>query len=114
MELKLLKKDTVYMISAKGSMDLYSSMPLKNMLIQLLKKDIDRFIINLAEVDAIDSGGIGALVNIASTVQKLDAKLAVTNVQETVRECINAMKVSTYIPLTDSIAEALSLLNEGA
>jgi anti-sigma B factor antagonist len=111
-ELKLLKKDDVYMISAKGIMDLYSSIPLKDLVIKILGKNIDKLIINLANIDDIDSGGIGALINICSTVQKLNAKLFVINIQQSVKDCIKSMKVAEYIPLADSVAEAVSLLNK--
>jgi anti-sigma B factor antagonist len=112
MDLKLLKKDSVYMISAEGVMDLYSSIPLKDLAIKIFGKNIDRLIINLAEVDSIDSGGIGALINICSTVQKLNAKLVITNANQSVKDSIRSMKVAEYIPMTDSVTEALSILNK--
>jgi anti-sigma B factor antagonist len=112
MELKLLKKDDIYMISAKGAMDLYSSIPLKDLIINILGKNIDRLIINLKEVDSIDSGGIGALINICSTVRKLNARLAITNMQDAVKNSIKSMKVTEYIPLTNSVHEAVLLVNE--
>ncbi len=110
MELKLLKKDDIYMISAKGTMDLYNSIPLKDLTMKILEKNIDRLIINLAGVYSIDSGGIGALINICSTVRKLNAELAITNMQESVKDCIKSMKVTGYFPLTETISEAVSLV----
>lgn len=112
MVLKLLKKDNIYMISAKGAMDLYTSIPLKDLVISILKKNVDRIIINLAEVDTIDSGGIGALINICSTVQKLNARVVITNMQQSVKEDIKLIKAIEYIPLTDSVGEAVSLLSK--
>ncbi len=112
MELKLLRKDTMYMVSAKGAMDLYTSIPLKDLVISLLKKNIDRIIINLAEVHTIDSGGIGALINICSTVQKLNARVVITNMQQSVKESIKSIKAIEYIPLTNSVGEAVSLLSK--
>lgn len=111
MDLKLLKKDDIYMVSVIGSMELYSSIPLKDLIMQILRKNIDRLIINLAEVDSIDSGGIGTLINICSTVQKLNAELVVINVNQSVQGCIKSMKVGDYIPLANSVGEAVSLLN---
>lgn len=112
MVLKLLKKDNIYMISAKGTMDLYTSIPLKDLVMSILKKNVDRIIINLAEVDTIDSGGIGALINICSTVQKLNARVVITNMQQSVKEDIKLIKAIEYIPLTDSVGEAVSLLSK--
>jgi anti-sigma B factor antagonist len=112
MKLKLFRKDDIYMISAKGSMDLYSSIPLKDLIMQILRKNIDKLIINLADVDSIDSGGIGALINLSSTVQKLNAKLVITNMNQSIKDNIKSMKVTEYIPLADSVAEAVLILNE--
>ncbi len=112
MELKLFKKDDMYMISAKGSMDLYSSIPLKELVMKILGKTTDQLIINLAEVDSVDSGGIGALINMCSTAQKLNADFVITNVQDFVKQSIASMKVSEYIPLADTVSEAVAFLNK--
>jgi anti-sigma B factor antagonist len=112
MELKLFKKDDIYMISAKGSMDLYNSIPLKDLIMGILRKNVDQIIINLAEIDAIDSGGIGALINICSTFTKLNAGLFIVNMQQSVKNSIRAMKVTEYIPLADSVSAAVLLLNQ--
>ena len=67
MELKIRKNGDVYIIDVTGEMDLYNSYKLKELVMKMLEKNVKNFVINLEQVDYIDSSGIGALIYICST-----------------------------------------------
>jgi anti-sigma B factor antagonist len=107
MELKIRKNGENYIIDVNGEMDLYNSYKLKELVMKMLEKKVTRFIINLENVDYIDSSGIGALIYICSTIRKLYLKLVITNIHGSVKKVIELTKLMGYFPITPTIDEAL-------
>ena len=62
MELKIRKNGEIYIIDVNGEMDLYNSYKLKELVMKMIEKNVKLFVINLEQVDYIDSSGIGALI----------------------------------------------------
>ncbi|MDR2702684.1 MAG: anti-sigma factor antagonist [Spirochaetaceae bacterium] len=107
MELKIRKNDEIYIIDVLGEMDLYNSYKLKELMMKMLEKKIERFIINLEDVEYIDSSGIGALIYITSTIKKMSLKLAITNVRGSVKKVIELTKLTGFFPILPSLEEAV-------
>ena len=70
---------------------------------KMLEKNVKSFIINLEQVDYIDSSGIGALIYICSTIKKMNLKLAISNIHGSVKKVImknkgvNAKDISSRV-----------------
>ena len=111
MELKIRKINENYIIDVNGEMDLYNSYKLKELITKMLEKKVTKFIINLENVDYIDSSGIGALIYICSTIKKLSLKLAITNIHGSVKKVIELTKLMGYFPIVNSIEEALQRMD---
>ncbi len=107
MELKIRKNGNNYIIDVNGEMDLYNSYKLKELVMKMLEKRVVRFIINLENVDYIDSSGIGALIYICSTIKKMSLRLIITNIHGSVKKVIELTKLMGYFPITNSIEEAI-------
>ena len=112
MELKVRKDGEVYIIDVEGEMDLYNAYKLKELSISLLEKKASRFIINLQDVDYMDSSGIGALIFICSTIKKQNLKLALTNIHGSVKKVIELTKLTSYFPISATMEDALKLVQE--
>ncbi len=112
MELKIRKTGTNYIIDVNGEMDLYNSYKLKELVMKMLEKKVERFIINLENVDYIDSSGIGALIYICSTIKKQGYKLVITNIHGSVKKVIELTKLMGYFPIMNSIEEAILRMEE--
>lgn len=112
MELKIRKNGDVYIIDVNGEMDLYNSYKLKELIMKMLEKQVKFFVINLEQVDYIDSSGIGALIYICSTVKKMNLKLAISNVHGSVKKVIELTKLTGYFPIANSVEEALMIVKE--
>ena len=111
MELKIRKNGDVYIIDVNGEMDLYNSYKLKELVMKMIEKNIKIFIINLEQVDYIDSSGIGALIYISSTIKKMNLKLAISNIHGSVK-VIELTKLMGYFPIANSVEEALLMVKE--
>ena len=112
MELKIRKNGDVYIIDVNGEMDLYNSYKLKELVMKMIEKNIKIFIINLEQVDYIDSSGIGALIYISSTIKKMNLKLAISNIHGYVKKVIELTKLMGYFPIANSVEEALLMVKE--
>ncbi|MDA8411723.1 MAG: anti-sigma factor antagonist [Treponema sp.] len=112
MELKIRKSGENYIIDVNGEMDLYNSYRLKELVMKMLEKKVERFIVNLEQVDYIDSSGIGALIYICSTIKKMNLRLVITNIHGSVKKVIELTKLMGYFPITPTIEDALAKLEE--
>jgi anti-sigma B factor antagonist len=112
MDLKLRKNGEVFIIDVNGEMDLYNSYKLKELVMKMLEKNVKSFIINLEQVDYIDSSGIGALIYICSTIKKMNLKLYIVNIHGSVKKVIELTKLMGYFPIANSVDEALLMINE--
>ena len=107
LELKIRKNDDIYIIDVNGEMDLYNSYKLKELVMKMLEKKIQKFVINLESVDYIDSSGIGALIYISSTLKKLNLRLLICNVRGSVKKVIELTKLMGYFPITGTVVDAV-------
>ena len=112
MELKIRKNGEIYIIDVNVEMDLYNSYKLKELVMKMLEKNVKKFIINLEQVDYIDSSGIGALIFICSTIKKMNLKLSISNVHGSVKKVIELTKLMGYFPISNSVEEAILSLSE--
>ena len=112
MDLKIRKNGEIYIIDVNGEMDLYNSYKLKELVMKMLEKNVKNFIINLEQVDYIDSSGIGALIYICSTMKKMNLKFAISNVHGSVKKVIELTKLMGYFPIANSVAEALLMIKD--
>ena len=112
MELKIRKNGEIYIIDVNGEMDLYNSYKLKELVMKMIEKNVKLFVINLEQVDYIDSSGIGALIYICSTIKKMNLKLAISNIHNKVKKVIELTKLMGYFPIANSVDEALLMVKE--
>lgn len=112
MELKIRKNKEVFIIDVTGEMDLYNSYKLKELVMKMLERQVKCMIINMEEVDYIDSSGIGALIYICSTMKKANLKLFITNIHGSVKKVIELTKLMGYFPITNSLEEALQKMED--
>lgn len=107
MELKIRKNESIYIVDVIGEMDLYNSYKLKELFMKMLEKKIEKFIINMEEVEYIDSSGIGALIYITSTIKKMNLHLAIIHIHGSVKKVIELTKLSGFFPIHTSLEEAI-------
>ena len=107
MELKIRKNKEVYIVDITGEMDLYNSYKLKELVAKMLERSVQGIILNMEEVEYIDSSGIGALIYISSTLKKQNVRLFITNIHGSVKKVIELTKLMGFFPITNSLEETL-------
>jgi anti-sigma B factor antagonist len=111
METRILKKaGDIYLIELQSGLDLYNSNQLKELVIKMAEKKIEKFIIDMSRVDKINSAGIGALIYVSSTIKKMNGQLVITKINDSVKNAMEVSKLSRYFQITASLQEALDLI----
>jgi len=110
LELKIRKNNEIYVIDVSGELDLYNSHKLKELVMKMVNKKIHKFVINLQNVEYIDSSGIGALIYIYSTAKKLDIEFLISNIHGSVKKVIELTKLMNYFPIVNKVGDAVKRL----
>jgi len=105
--------DDGYLVELSGSMDLYSSNQLKELVMKMIKNKAERFIINLNEVNVVNSSGIGALIYISSTLKKLNCPLIIVAPEGPAMNALEVTRLKSYFTIVPTLKEALALAAEG-
>jgi anti-sigma B factor antagonist len=111
MDIKIRTNQLIYIIDVEGEMDLYNSNQLKDLVMKMIEKKVERFIINVENIEIVDSSGLGALIFISSTLKKMNLRLAIANVRRPVRQVLEKVRLSGYFPLYDDIEAAIKDLS---
>ncbi len=77
---------------------------------KLLEAGQRKFLLNLADVDYIDSSGLGELVTSFTTVRNRGGELKLLNLTRRVRDLLQITKLLTVFEAFDSETEALKTL----
>jgi len=110
MEIKLSRNnDDMYLLELSGSLDLYSANQLKDLVMKIISKKAERFIIDLSKVDNVNSSGIGALIFVSSTLKKLQCPLVIIVSEGPVLTALEVTRLKNYFSIAPSLKEALSM-----
>jgi anti-sigma B factor antagonist len=107
MNIKIRTNQLIYIIDVEGEMNLCDSNQLKELVMKMIEKKVEHFIINVERITSIDSNGIGALIYISSTLKKMHLNFAIANVRAPVREVMEKIRLAGFFPLYESIDEAI-------
>ncbi len=97
-------------IHLTGEMDLYSSNALKETVAELWKDGHTRLVIDLSELDYVDSSGIGALLGVYSSSQKRGHRIIFCGATGSVLKVIELTKLDGFLPLERSLEQALEAI----
>ena len=115
MEIKILKNEhDIYLVELEGAMDLYSSNRLKELVMKMIEKKVERVIVDLKEVERVNSAGIGALIFISSTLKKLNCPLVIVVPEGPVMNALEVTRLKNYFTIAPSLKEAVSLVAKEA
>lgn len=88
---------------------LYQNMvvPFQEALISVVDQGNDKLIIDLSDVDIINSSGLGALILISDRLNKIGGKLVVMGLRPLLKELFQRMHLDSLFAVTENQKEAL-------
>lgn len=95
-------------VDVTGDIDLHRSLEFQQSLLKLLDSKPKRIVVNLSEVQYMDSSGVASLVKLLSRVRalKIDLKLCCLNPR--VRSVFEITRLDSVFDLAESEQEALN------
>ncbi len=83
------------------------SAALRSLVCELLREGHKKILLNLAQVNYIDSSGLGHLVSAFTTVRKQDGELKLLKLTNKVHDLMQITKLYTVFDIRDDEAEAV-------
>ena len=100
--------DDLIIIDLEGELTLYSSPPLKEMLIELTTQDKINVILNFEKVEYMDSSGLGVLIASLTKFRKKRGDLKLCCLAAPVRMALKLTKLHNMFEIFDSEKEAVA------
>ncbi len=96
----ITKQDNLTII--KPSQDVVASMVkgLREELLGLVKGGTRELVIDLSDVEMVDSMGLGTIISTYNSLSKVGGNLKVTNVSKDVYDLFKAMRLDTHFEVT--------------
>ena len=107
-----LPSATQAVLTPSGRMDVESSPAVRQAIMNAWNKGVKIVIINLSEVEFMDSSGLSALVSGMKALRKTGGQLCICNANAQVRTAMRLTMLDRVFPIFDSIAEALGNTSE--
>ncbi len=85
---------------------------LHDKLYEFIDQDKKKFVVDLSQVDWMNSTGLGILISAYTTLRNNDGKLKLANVTEKIKSLLVITKLDPVFESYDSIAEAIESFNE--
>jgi anti-sigma B factor antagonist len=95
-------------VEAKGEIDLYTAPKLKEELGSLVEQDRVRIVIDLADVEFLDSTGLGVLIGSLKRCRERDGDFALAAPRETVQKVLHITGLDKVFPIHATVDEATS------
>jgi anti-sigma B factor antagonist len=107
MELKTVSAESeLSVIALVGEMDLYTADQLKRYVTEHFAAQSSPLIIDMKDLDYIDSSGIAALLHAFSTAKKHGQDICFANVHGSVRKVIDLTSLTNFFPMAATVDEA--------
>ena len=99
MEVKVFQKDDYTVLKLKGSLDIYTSLDLKNSIDQIAMKPVRLLVFDLSEIDYVDSSGIGTLIKIVNQVHDANGEFYITGLKPMIEKIFKVAGLMTYFTI---------------
>ncbi|MBN1353407.1 MAG: STAS domain-containing protein [Candidatus Omnitrophica bacterium] len=100
------KKDYVYHVELKGSLDTDTYRELEDELKEIIDDKTKAIILDMSGVSYISSAGISVVVHAKKALKERHATFAMTNLQPQIEKVFAAMKILPIIDIFDNMPEA--------
>lgn len=107
MRIEKKKKNDVSVVKVSGDIDISSSQEVRQYFESLLEENGNKVIINLGEVEYVDSSGLAAFVDILKKMRASGGTLKLSNVPGKVKGLFEITKLDKIFDMVDDEDDAL-------
>ena len=102
------KMQDVWVLTPKGRIDASCSAQIKDKVLSMIDDHKYRLLLDLSEVDFIDSSGLGTLVSCLNTMNKAGGALKLCSFQENPKQVFEMTRLDRVFEVFDYRGEALN------
>jgi Ca-activated chloride channel family protein len=102
----------IYEIQLEGQLDLYKCPELKSKVKYAIEDGYRYFIMDMTNLNYIDSSGIGTLIQISNWLKNRGGMIVITNVQGNVEKIFELTKLNEFFIIKDSLASGRMMIQE--
>jgi anti-sigma B factor antagonist len=107
-------KDGILVVDCSGRILFGEESSLLRDTVKKVLSDYKRIVLNLGEVDYIDSGGLGILVELRTSAQHAGGTIKLTSLTKRVGDLLQITKLLTVFDVYNSEAEAVESFRKAA
>ena len=105
MDIQTIEKNGNYKIQVSGQVDLYTSPNLRKAILESVDKSKDIVIVQLSQVEYMDSSGVATLVEGLRSAKKQKKSFQILSPSHAVRKVLNLSRLETVFTITESNEE---------
>lgn len=105
MDIQTIEKNGNYKIQVSGQVDLYTSPNLRKAILESVDKSKDIVIVQLSQVEYMDSSGVATLVEGLRSATKQKKSFQILSPSHAVRKVLNLSRLETVFTITESNEE---------
>ncbi|MFE5402760.1 STAS domain-containing protein [Streptomyces sp. NPDC004596] len=103
---------TAAVVTVAGDMDLHTASVLSEHALTVVQEGAPHLVLDLAQVDFVDSTGLSTLINLMHATQEAHGSLRLAAVPERLARMVTMTGISQLIPVHATVAEALAVQAE--
>ncbi len=104
----IIRHDDVVILQLVGEIDMHSGTELRGELLEIAQKPPAQTIINMSEVDFMDSSGVAILIEALQLHRRNSSQLKLVGINQRVRSIFEISRLDTVFEIYDSEDEAVS------
>ncbi len=102
------REDGVTVLALSGDVDLHRSVEMRERLLEVMNEKPETMVINLSQVDFMDSSGLATLVEAMQLSRRYGGQIKLVGVQQRVRSILEISRLDSIFPIFENEAEALA------
>lgn len=106
MTITMSEDDSIVKMKVNGQINLYNVGELKETFRKEIDKGFTRFMIDMKLVNYVDSSGVGAFILHQNSLKKIEGKMALFSVDDTVRIVFEMTKLTNFFQIFDNDKDA--------
>jgi len=105
MQINIRKKGNHTIIDVNGEVNYFNIENFKKTLLHIAEGDTQSVIVNMENIEAIDSSGIGVIISSYKKMQKRDGSFALLNVNQNIMALLTLSTIDKFLEIYSSEEE---------
>jgi anti-sigma B factor antagonist len=103
-------RDGVLVVSPRGEIDVYTAPELKEQAASAIEEGADRVVIDMSDVDFMDSSGLGVLVSLLKRVREAGGSIRLVIPDERILKIFRITALDEVFDIDPRLEDALALM----